>query len=114
MSSGSDWLSNLISTSRLVVNTGQVIGVSHVRWAASAVLFFLESLQVSFFIQTLYMNSFANISTVTQQVKANQSSYQELAKSIVGFLAIISNNSCLILEGEARLKHVVICSAFRT
>lgn len=44
----SDWLANLIIASQLVVHASDVITVTHVRWAASAVLFFLESIQVRF------------------------------------------------------------------
>lgn len=67
--SESDWLSNLIATSKLVVTAGDLIAVPHVRWAASAVLFFLESIQVRFFSFHLYLRSLFISSNAANQTK---------------------------------------------
>lgn len=108
--SESDWLSNLIAASKLVVTAGDLIAIPHVRWAASAVLFFLESIQVSFSpFQPCFIKSHS-----TQQIKQNKRRYRELAENIVTFLSIISNKTSSEDEGEHLLKYAAICSAFRT
>lgn len=108
--SGSDWLSNLIATSKLVITAGDVIAIPHVRWAASAVLFLLESIQVCFFF--LLNPTFINPHP-TQQIKQNKSRYRELAENVVTLLSILSNTKSSEGEGDL-LKHAAICSTFRT